>query len=112
MTAYDVKVTVTLAEGCTIDDAEMDSEAGLGTHTYKVKAGSRSDAAELALDMYHAEVAIGVLDVVDIETKVRRALSGSDPADYLDETKVSATILELMSKGPVVGPAKSSRVQE
>lgn len=66
-TGYRVIVSVTLAEGCSVADAEID-EASLGQHEYEVKAYSADIATEKALDLYHDHHAIGVLDYVNIDT--------------------------------------------
>jgi hypothetical protein len=66
-----VTVTVKIAKGFTFAEAELDSRDDLGAHDYQVKARNSAEASEQALDAFHEEVAIGVLEAVTIATKVR-----------------------------------------
>jgi len=68
--AFKVTVTLGLSEGCTIEDAEIDSEDVLGSYEYDVLAYNSELAAEKALNLFHGSIAIGVLDFAEISTEV------------------------------------------
>ena len=73
MNTFNVTVTMELAEGCTAADAEIGEEEA-GSRLYEGITALDVDAAsERALDKFHDEVGIGVLDCVVITTDVRRA---------------------------------------
>lgn len=69
MPNYKVIVTVELEPNCSAIDAEID-ESDLEPKHYKVVAPWPETAEEKALDMFHAQVPIGVLSNVVISTDV------------------------------------------
>lgn len=79
MDQYKVFVNLALCDGCDIKDAEIDSEDDVGDHEYYVTAPDAETATEMALDIFHGSIAIGVLDCVDVTTRTR--LDRVAPAD-------------------------------
>ena len=70
MPRYDVTIDVDLAEGATAESAEIDPNH-LTTHEYEVDAATEADAEEAALDEFHSEIPIGVLEAVEITASAR-----------------------------------------
>jgi hypothetical protein len=91
MPLFDVTVTVTLADGHSFEDAEIDARDDLGDHNYHIEDTSPQAAEALALDLFHGTVAIGALEAVEIDVKVQEARPGS-PETYLDSAAVIKTI--------------------
>lgn len=65
--SYRVRIVLALAEGCTSEDAEV-SDDDLCEHYFLVGADSEDAAIEQALDEFHEDVFIGVLDNVVVTT--------------------------------------------
>jgi hypothetical protein len=69
MPTYNVTVRLSLLEGFTAEDAELDSAEELGDHEFTVEADSLAKAEERALDVFHGMVPIDNLEAVDVTTR-------------------------------------------
>ena len=101
MPAYDVTVRMKLAEGYTIQDAELDSEEDLTDKVYHIAADSKDQAEAHALELFHGTTAVGLLEAVEVDVEVREANPGPTDFSYMDGKAVDNAIRRRWGLDPL-----------